>query len=235
MGSTRDDLITAKEAAESLGVSTAMIHKMTTRGLLSPIDFGKKRIKYFRRTEVAAVASLRLTRLDLATVANAAIRALALAQMNERRLEEISAVLGFQAMPLNLEEQEVVALFIRVQDALDKEGPPSAEEVRGWAKLFLQITEEYFRVVALHTASAEPWKPFMLLGEKLAEEAPRKQFATDPALASSYSFLEVARRHLRHTAYFYLRNGQGAPTANKRLPNVEGGIDELMIGLLFLH
>jgi hypothetical protein len=235
MGSTREDLITAEEAAESLGVSTAMIHKMTTRGLLSPVDFGKRRLKYFRRAEVAAVASIRMTKLDLATTANMAVRALALAQSNDRRLDELSSILGLQGTSLSLEENEVVALFIKTQDALKEDCAPTASEIREWAKVFLRISEEYLRVVVLHTAAPEPWKPFMLLGEKLAEEAPREKFSKDDLLTASYGFLEVARRHLRHVAYFYIRNERGAPTANKKFPNVEGGVDELMIGLLFLH
>lgn len=236
MGSEREDLITSEEAAELLNVHVSMIHKMSTTGLLSPVMLrGNKRVqRFYRRSEIAAVASLQLMKLDLSTAANIAIRALAQAQTNERRLEEVRALLGLTGGTLSLREQEVVALHIKVQDDLNA-GRASAEEVRDWAKIFLSISEEYLKVVAHHTAAEEPWKAYMLLGDKLSEEAPRGMFSTDKMLEASYSLLEASRKHLRQVSYFYVRNNDGRSAASAQFPGVNGDIDEVLIGLLFLH
>jgi len=221
MGS-REDLVTAVEAAELLGVTADMVHKMVRQGMLSPVlERGAARQQqHFHRSEVAAVAALRLMKLDLASVANLATRALAVAQRQEQQLEEVRALLGLRHRNLGCEEEEIVSLFVQAQDANETEHSP--EEAREWASVFFGITEEYLRLVARHTATSEPWKPFLLLGEKLVEEG-------------HAALVEAARRHLRQVAYFYLRNQEGQRVAHAKFPHVEGGIDETMIGLLFLH
>jgi len=237
MGSASKDLITAEEAALMLEVTVGMIHKMTRNGLLTSYfeRNGSKVRKLFRRDEIAAVASIRLKRLDLVTAMNVGIRALALSQSLEHRIDEISALLGLEGETLSHEEIDVVALHVEVQEALDTMNKPDAETVRHWATIFLSITEEYLRMVELFTACDDPWKDFLLLGEKLANEAPKNEFSHNRMLQAAYSFLEPARRHLRQVAYFYVRNHNGRVVANKKFPGMEKNLDETLINLMFLH
>lgn len=237
MGSTQDDLISAEEAAKMLESSIRTVDRMVTVGLLTAIyeRAGHKAKRFFRRSEIAAVASLKLKKMDLSTVANIAIRALAAAQASQQQLGDIRALLGLEGRSLGMEEVDIVALYIQVQDALDSDNYPTVEEVREWAKTFLSITEEYLRTVVFYTEQKDPWKDFMLLGEKLSKEAPKQLFHQNKMLEAAYALLEPARKHLRQVSYFYVRNVEGNHVASKKFPGIEKNLDETLINLLLMH
>ena len=237
MGSAGKELITAKEAAELLGITAGMVRKLARSGLLSPTlkNDGKKFRQFYDRSEISVLMGLRATKMNLPEVANTAVRALALAQINERRIDEVRSMLGMDIVPLSVEEQDVLLLYMKAQDARSEDRQPGAEEITSWARTLLSITESYLRVVSLHTGDEDPWKDFMLLADKWLGDAPREQFSTNRVLQAAYSLLEIGRRHLRQVAYFYSRSQHGRDAAGLKFPNVEGGVDEVLIGLLFLH
>lgn len=225
-----EDLITAAEAAEMLSITQKHVHNLCRRGILASVTDSKP--MKFRRNEVAAVASLRFKKLDMETVANMALRALVLAKSNEHRLDEVRSLLGMQGKVLSTEENEVVSLFTQFEDYI-LDPPIPAEEVRRLALIILSINEDYLRAVEIHTATEEPWKPFMTLGLLLSDQTPRSDFSANKDLESAYAYLELARRHLLQISYFYVRNKAGQRAAMLKFPLVEGGVDEAIIGLAF--
>lgn len=233
MGSMTDDLIDVREAAKLLEVTTRTIENMVKSGMLTPVfkQPPKEKVqRFFSLSEVAAVANLKSMKIDVATTANMAIRALTLAQSTQRQLEDITALLGFDSRSLPIDEVEIVALQIRIQEALERVDLMTAVEVKEWAKIFLNVTEEYLRLVAQYVKDERPWKGFLLLAEKIGQEEHKNG---DQLLLAAHAFMETARKHLRQVAYFYARVQEGRHPAARIIPKATG-IDEDLISLLFI-
>lgn len=233
MGS--EDLLTAQQVAGMLGVTTDMVQKLVRQGLLKPQYQGTSLVapRLYRETDVAALVEAREAKLDLPTVAAIARQAYTASRSLERVVKQLLELLGADVPLLKLGKDDVLSLCAKVDDALEQEFPPEAREVLDWAKIFYAIGEEYFELVASQLGDEEPWKRFLDLGQKLSREAPRKSFMIDKELEAAYGYLEVARRNLRNSSFFYIRNRHGRKTASDLFPEVKGDKHEDIITLAF--
>ena len=238
---TYQELLSEAQAAKLLGVSRASVCRLTRDGVISYVSEHKNRerggrdfSRKYDPSEIAAVASVREAKLSVPKLANVAMRAIAAATRNERRLNDIYALLGLDGFVLGTSPEEVQQLYIKAQAALEQPGTPPKKELMFWAKVFYNIHEEYFPLITQQTYSQEPWRVFTDLAERLAVEAPVHYFHIDRELASVYGYIEAGRKNLRSSAYLYARKIHGIVKVNKLFPEVRGGFDEEIIRLMFL-
>lgn len=237
---TPEDIITIEEAASILGVTTQMVHKLVSDGMLRAItgtegEHLKKHLKkHFRQAEVAAYAEVRAKSLTLSEVAMMAQRAYAMSCSNERRLTNLTHALGLNSQVLETSEEAVVSLVIRMGDAemMATQTTPDPSELMEWARIFFAVTEGYLGLVASYTSNEEPWAPFLHLAQALVVTP--DLLKTSRELEEASSFFEAARRNLRHVAYFYVWERYGTKKANQAFDTKEDYATPIL-GLLFPH
>lgn len=211
---TPPDLFTRKETATVLGVTVRTLSNYVTQGLLVPVI--EKRKAHFRRGDVLALAEVLRAGNDLAAVTGTALRALVRAEQCERKLNELLGLLGFTTVSLPTTTKGLLELYHRAHRISGWEEPSIiASQVFHFAKELLAFNEEYLRLVEHHTGDAEPWRVFLAACERLARLTPTDRMVYDHELASAYSYIPVARRHLRAVAYFFVRSSHGSEVADK--------------------
>lgn len=220
-------LFTAAEAAEKLKVSTHTITNMAKNGLIGPVfkrdPHTGRNTMYFHPAEVYALAATELSDLGLSKVANMACRALAIAQHNQREMDAILELLGIHREVIPFDKEGIVALLEKVRFLVTEQETFTESDALFWAKVFTQTTEEYLRL--LSTEAGEPWTALLALGEKIANS-----IRCQPSLTSDkvLSYLNAARRHLRNTAFFYVRTLEGFSGAKKKGLNYDRLDDEII-------
>jgi hypothetical protein len=229
-----DKTVSYAEAAKLLGVQTAAVGYLVRSGIIRPIETGHNFKRRLLVREVAALAEVRGKKLTLPEVAGLALRAYALSKGNDQVIQELCHLLGVNHHALETTQEAVLALYLRARDTLTDLEQPDAEQVLEWARIFLAMNEGYLKLTEDHTANETPWQPFLAAAQKLSEEAPRHLFGARKELESAYGYLEAARRHLRHLAYFYVRDKSGARTANKAF-DMQGDYSAPIVSLLFPH
>lgn len=203
-------LITSEEAAEILGVDKSSVTRMTRDGLLRAKLAGNANM--YDPSEVHQLKTIRETNLSLAEVAARAARAEMAAYRLERQVTQLLSVIGADIPSLDVTPEAVVSLHLRVQDAVQLTGVPSVDDVMSWAQTFQALSEEYFHVVADQFHTDEPWAPYLELSSKLIRDIPHVKLRNDLELNIAYNYLEMARRTMRQTMFFYVRT-----TSNKRI------------------
>lgn len=232
-GSELSELIGIEEASEILRVSTRTVQNMMKKGLLTALyeksqDTGRLQTR-FRRTEVCAAAEAALENTDTPKAANMAARALALSQHNDRRIQSVLELLGLKGDSIPFDEEGVVALYADAQEKLHSAFSLTENDAIHWSRVLMQISEEYLDLLKTFTGSPEPWRVFMLLGERLSEDLRENVSSTSN---TTQMFLSGARRHFRNTSFFFVKNRDNRSAAAE----VKGDeIDESIINLLFLH
>lgn len=233
MGSDLTGTLSVPEAARLLKVETRTLHQMVRRGLIRPVSKGAANRLRFHLSDVAAASRIRNARLELHLVSNVAHQALALAEMNERRLDELYALLGIGYAVLPTDPEAVAQLFTEAEHLLEYEKPElSVEEVRNWARTFLAMTESYLRLVEDALGRAEPWQVFIDLSEKLCEQAPTGQFNFHKDVESAYGFLEAGRRNVFTCSFFFVRNRHGHTVAVELFPERRKTLDDAILAFL---
>jgi hypothetical protein len=212
--SPSEDLVSLPTAARMLGVTARTIHLMCRQGLLDPVYKKPRGPKHFPVNEVAALAEVRHKKMDLPAVAALSMRAFVIAKANERRLDELFRLLGLRRKVLGTTTTEVVEVYEKAAAALEVERMPLIHELEDWAATFFAIDEAYLRLVISCTASEEPWKVFLDLATKYANNRKFEYFDAVPELRAAYDQLEAARRNLRMVAYMFCRETKGVSLAN---------------------
>jgi hypothetical protein len=184
------------------------------KGLLQPIYKTPRGPKHFPVNEVAALAEILGKKMDLPELAIIAMRALATAKANEQRLDDLLRIVGLKRKTLGTRPEEVASFYERARAELEVPRPLSIEELEDWAGSLYAIDETYLSLVREATASEEPWKPFLDLANRLANDRAYARIDAVPELRSIYDYLETARRNLRVVSYMFCRERIGANTAD---------------------
>jgi len=223
MGSNR--LIPPEEAAEVLGVSVHQVMQLARQGMLRPHYPTGQRLnapRMYWSEEVSALAEARRRGVTLPEVSVTAAQAFATARALERRVDILEQMCGAGVPPLQLDEDSVVSMWLKVHEYKDRR-ITDADEILNWAKVFMAIGEEYFALIEKVLGKDEPWEPFLELANKLTVNCPIELLDAEPMTRIAYGWLDAGRRSLRHAAYFYIRTKHGLPEATKRFP--ETGCD----------
>lgn len=229
-----DDLLTAKEVAQVLDITRKHVTNLVRRGDLTPCHrsgYSAAGKMYFKLEHVLALKQARVKNWSTTEAVVAAKQAQAEVRSLRAELERIKTCMGVRIKGLDFSALAVREVYERVDYALNS--PPQAlkpEEVWSWASLFYAIGEEYFEVVELYIGDNEPWKVFLQLGQKLVREAPK---CYDKELEIAYGYLAMARRMMRQSAYFYIRNKYGKRVSGQMFPEMEDEIISPVILMAF--
>ncbi len=228
MGS--DALIDPTEAGQLLGVTREHVHHLVRSGMLRPRyakERGRQAPMRFHREEVAALVETREKKTyDLQKIAGQAAQAFAMARQLERRVELLENFLGRMTWPLETDEESVVALYARAQDA-QQEPDTSIAGVMDWARTFIAMGDEYLDLTEAFTGDENCWKVFKDLSDIMIFAVPRDRINFDRELEAAYGYLDVGRRHLQTMSFFYIRNRFGNHVA-KELLDVESCHEEVL-------
>ena len=212
--SPSDPLVSITAAARMLQCSVRHVHRRCRQGLLNPIYKTGRGPKHFRLREVVAVEAVLREKPDLSNLAILASRALVIATMNEQKLAQLHQLLGLERKILPTSEPEVLSLYEQAQYLTQTAMQPTLEDIEEWAQSFFAIDENYLQLVGQYTACVEPWKVFLDLANKWANDRATQFFEYMPELKTAYDHLEASRKHLRVVAYMFCRQRHGVSTAN---------------------
>jgi DNA-binding transcriptional MerR regulator len=210
MGSNQ--LISAKEAADTLGISVASINYHVRQGMLQPVYSKDRKLndRRYRKDEVEALAEARERGLSLPRVASMAARSYATSRALEHRIDRLEQVLGVGLNPLPLDEESVLALYA---EACDKEHPAhKLSDLARWTRTLFAMGEEFFELLEVYTGDEDGWVTFMDFIRATLDAAPAE---ASPEVVQIYEMLRSARNHLRNVSYVYARNKYGAKKANR--------------------
>ena len=225
------DLIDSEEAAKILGLSRARLLAITREGQIRAYPSGKAYL--YDPNEVHQLKDLRKSNVTFVEVAAAATRSELAALRLEKKLDMLCSMLGANIPCADVSVDAVVALHLKVQDTYNLSGVvPTLGDVIHWAKIFQSLSEQYFHVVSSQFLTDEPWAPYIDLVNKMISTAPWKHINRDVELRFAYDLLDLGRRTMRQTAFFYV-----CRTANKRLahqmfPESLGDVHEDVLAML---
>ena len=221
-----DSTLSRDEVAAILGLSLRHLDRIVSEGTLT-CNRG-----VFDADEVHVLAQLRSRKLSLVDVAMMAQRAEISSRRTERVVRQLLDTFDFGQGLLSLEPSDVIALYLRVEAELEMYNPyNNAREIAGWACTFNMIGEEYFEVVAIHTGSDEPWRPYTSLAAKMLKEAPREEMRTDNALRLAFECLHKARKDMCIAGYNYVRKHHGKVLALRAFPDAKGDVHEDILNI----
>lgn len=209
-----EETVTQAEAARMLRVCISTMENFCKRGVLEPVYLTNSNRKHFRVHDVAALAEVRRGTLDFSDVAALATRAFVIAKANEARLKEVLHLVGLKRVFLDTLPEEVGALYEKAAQLSTREGLPSFAELEEWAETLHSIDEAYLGLVGRYTASREPWKVFLDLANKWANDRPYSSATQSLEYRTAYDMLEASRRNLRAVSYMHCRAVEGKSTAD---------------------
>ena len=228
-------LLSKVQVARTLGLPPAAVSKMIVQGILVPVT-GEGEKPKFHVSDVAEILPLIEKKVHLSKIWNRILATHARCVRNERRIDDILALLGAKEETLPLEEWAMDRLFNRISKYLKMDLRfLTAEEVLEWAKVFIGMDMSYLRVAALFFNTQEPWYMPMLLGQKMVDEAPREEFSDHKDLSAAYGYFTYAFRSFREQAYFFCRTVTGsAKEANRKFPERTGNLTREITRLISL-
>lgn len=223
--------LTHLQTAEILGIRVRQLYNIVRQGRLFPVNKGAPQAELrFRQSEVYGLLSVKTRRLDLADTANLALQAHALSRATMGRLEKLIRFMGLEINRLDYNEDAVYYLHKKANDTLtDGVEDMSPSEVLDWSATLNAIDESYLRIVEEYTLDANPWAVYLKLANAVFDQTPIAVIKAH-GTSASYACLDVARKNLRRTAYFYLRAKRGVEVAEEVFAD---GIDEEIIGHLY--
>lgn len=204
------EIVSRGEAAELLGVNDQSIRNYVRRGLLIPQDDDPRA---FDRDDVAAILESRECVHDFKAVVAIALQARATARAAADRVETLERFIGVNMEPLGLEEEAVVRLYARAQEAL-RSPPDDAAELLEWARAFFSMSEEYMDLVTAYCGE-DAWETFYELQRWLPEAVPAERVMTEKDFELAYRYLEVGRRNLRNVLFIHVRTHYGPRLSNR--------------------
>lgn len=229
-----DTTMSVKEVAELLGITPQRVYQMREDGVLRDVNpTGKAR---FDAYDVEALAEERergpMTPTEMRRYI---VRLLAGKRRHERRIKSLERMMGLRARHIGDDEVEILGLYYRAKEAV-KEPLLDAVSSRFWYETLLAIHEEFFDLVELYSRDPEPWRPFVVLAQKMYEKAPPVGEFYDEEVVANNAELEVARRNVRAAAWIYLCNRRGRAYAEAQFPDTHPDpITHLLRDHVLLH
>jgi hypothetical protein len=217
------ELIDGHAASALLGVTRRHVHYLVRNGSLTPRYPRGKGLNtmHFHPEEVSAlVAERERDDFDVKKLSARVAQAHALSRALERRVELLETLLGRHAWPLPSDEEAVVALYARAQDEQQRPTKKIAGVVE-WSRLFMAMGEEFLDLTEAFTGDEDCWQVYTNLVDIMLIEAPIDRFSFDLELKAAYGYLDVGRRNLRASAFFYIRSRYGSHVANERFDTEE--------------
>lgn len=232
-GAMDSSLLTTIEASEVLGVSPRRLANLVKQGLIAPVGMpaAPGRPATYDANEVAALAKIREDRLSLAAVAMNAERAIQKVQQLERLVHRLAAVVDLRARTLDLDEDSVRSLHLRVEDEQDALTPPSANDILQWASTFQAIGIEYYQCVEKYLGVEEPWEPYLALAAKLLIEVSRDAYKVSLDMQAAKSALKMAQTSLYQASFLYAQQQKGKHEAYRIFPAAAGDMHQDIVSL----
>jgi hypothetical protein len=225
-------LISSEEAAEILGVDRRRVTQLTNEGLLRSKLVGNANM--YDPSEVHQLKQIRESNLSLAEVAARAARAEMTAYRLERQVTKLLNVIGADIPSADIGKEAVVALHLKVEDELSETRTPDISDIMSWAQTFYSLSEEYFLVVAREFETEEPWARYLELSNKLLRKTPYEKLRSDIEFSTAYNYLEMARRAMRQTMFFYVRTTSNKRMAHRLFPESLNDIHEDVLSMVSL-
>lgn len=207
------------------------------KGLITPLFVRRngRSQKYYKVEEIATLQEFAEKNLSLKEIANLAQQAYAKATAAEKRAADLYDLLGFNNPALGKDEDEIVELFIKAEDALaSMTNVISATEVRAWAEAFYAMDEAYLGLVEHYTACTEPWHVYICLGQELRKKMTLDVVMGNPRLRQAQGYLNMAFEHLRNVSYHYCYIRHGREKARGVFAPTNKDTLEEVIHLMFL-
>lgn len=228
------ELITAKEAADIIGVGPRQLSALARQGFIrTQHKKGDRRTPYYDPNEIVAYADMKQKGITFAEIAAMAQQNRARVTRLERVVNRLLGVIGADTPTLKLDRQSVISMHLTVEDALELPVYTS-KEVLDWSKIFYSIGEEYFEEVANIFNTPEPWKPYLELAKRMAKKAPFRQMEVDIEVKATYNYLKLATRFVRQAAFFYVRGKSGSREAYRTFPESTGDPHEDILSITVL-
>ena len=227
---TGDALLTKKEAAEHLGVSSRVIRRLISEGVLELVKVQGK--QYFYLTDVNAAAHVISRGINVVTANQNALRALAATQRLERRMNDLAFIFGARFDFVPLTEGRVLEAWHKAHAALHlRFDDLTATEVMEWARFFYEVDTGFLFLAAHVLDNQEPWAPFIELANHIRSGAPR---SPQPEVRAAYNYFAAATRFMENCAYICCRQLQGERAANRTFPSMEGDIVSSLLSIIQL-
>lgn len=224
------ELIDSDEAAQILQVNKSRLHQLTRDGIIRAQLV--KGANFYDPSAVHALKDIRDKGTTLADVAAIATEARMTTRRLERQMSQLLSVIGADIPSADISPEAVVAMGLKVEDALKTITVPTIDELIQWAQVFQSLSEEYFHVAAQEFETSEPWVPFLSLSNLLLKNAERKRAKNSLEFSTAFDFLEMARRVMRQTMFFYVRSTSNKRIAHRVFPETLGDIHEDILGMV---
>lgn len=227
---TGDELLTSKEAAEHLGVSSRIIRRLVSEGVLEPLNIQGKR--HFYLTDVNEAAHVLSRGINVVTANQNALRALAATQRLERRMNDLAFIFGAKFDFVPLTEGRVLEAWHKAHASLHLPFDAlMATEVMEWARFFYEV-DTGFLFLAVHVLeNPAPWEPFIELANIIRNGAPSYP---PPDVRAAYNYFAAAARFMENCAYMCCRQLQGEREANRTFPTMEGDVVSSLLSIIQL-
>ena len=235
MGSEQPELIDALSASKLLGVGRSEVQHMVRAGHLIPVydEFLRRR---FRVTDVMQLRDLRQAcDLSLPQLGLVAIQARAIARDNAAKIRQLYTMFGADYRNLSREESDVRDIYVRARKRAVENRRFEVEEIMEWARVLMSIDEDYLVIINKLMQVHEPWRVFMDLAQAIWETARLSELRFDKEREAAFGFIGVGRRHMRNTAYFYVRNHEHVSIAKQKFPDSIQDYDQHIIDLMCME
>jgi len=230
MGSD-DELMTARQVADYLGVTTRMVAFYVQTGRL-PRAGKQVRHYLYNLSDVNLLLEYRegkkTGRLEEAWTR--AARAESLAADNARMIDHIYMAMGIKYDPPDLEEEGIRYAYRHAKDLVDPDGPGimPAEAIE-LSRTVHRINEVYLRLVEDMTKDPTPWGVF---AGAIAKALVEMEQQSGPEAHYARFYLTSAQRHLRHVAFEYVRTCHGHVEAEEMIEYAPGPFDEEIVAIV---
>jgi hypothetical protein len=224
------ELINSDEASQILQVSKRRLNQMTHDGLIRARSV--RGTNMYDPNEVYQLKEIRESNTTLINVAARAARAEMTAYRLERKVTQLLNIIGADIPSADIEPSAVVALHLKVEQELELSDLPTVNTIMYWAQVFQSLSEEYFHVVAQEFGTEEPWTSYLSLSNQLLQSVQRKRLKNDLEFSTALDFLEMARRGMRQTMFFYVRSTSNKRIAYKLFPETLGDVHEDVLAMV---
>jgi hypothetical protein len=226
------ELIDSDEAAQILQVNKSRLHQLTRDGFIRAQLV--KGANMYDPNEVHQLKDLRDEGTTLVDVAAMATRAQMIAYRLERRVTQLLNIIGADIPSADISPEAVSALHLQVEHALTTTTIPTVNDLMHWGQIFQSLSEEYFHIAAQEFETNEPWLPYLDLSNRLLRTVQRKRVKNDLEFSTAYNYLEMARRNMRQTMFFYVRSTSNKRIAHRAFPESLGDIHEDILSMVSL-
>lgn len=220
MGRT-PNLLTEKEAAEFLRVTTRHFRTMVRDGWLLPVyPEGPKGPAMYRGEEAAAFLAAKEDRMDLARAGHTASQAYALARSLHDRVESIYQLLGLNSAYVASDEDAVIATYLEAKTALEAGlAPANFVTLAEWTRRIRCVDDNFLLLLQQRTGDPNAWRTLLeYTRQLLLQELEAPRFGDVARWQQAKAVLAAARRELVYWVYLHVRRVDGVRRADKAIP-----------------